>query len=270
MEHIPGATLSERLDRGGFTPAAIKTLARELLSAIACVHDHGVLHRDIKPANVLLDSDGSARLTDFGLARLEASSQITQPGEVVGTLRFLAPELLDGSPSTRQSDLYALGVLLRTAVGESESPPEVQELITQLTEVSPHARPRDAHAALAQLDAKLRRPAHHRKHVHSTKPSRPHPSARQAPHAKQTRDRVIAISALLAVVGGTSLVVASSGGGSSAPPTASVTARPAGTQTTTSGTPTTTEAVLHKFAPPATVAQQLQSLEISVRRATRP
>ena len=74
MEYIDGATLSQRLDRDGFSATAIQTLARELLSALACVHDHGVLHRDIKPANILLGDDNRARLTDFGLARLDEST----------------------------------------------------------------------------------------------------------------------------------------------------------------------------------------------------
>jgi len=162
MDYIAGATLSERLDRAPLEPCAIKALARELLAAVAAVHDHGVLHRDIKPANVLFDSDGHARLTDFGLAQLEG--QITHSDEVVGTLRFLAPELLQGSPATRQSDLFGLGVLLRTVAGATElhpatgltpvpdSPQHVADLIEQLTRVSPHDRPRDAHAALAQID----------------------------------------------------------------------------------------------------------------------
>ena len=141
MEYIDGATLSQRLDRGGFSPTAIQTLARELLSALACVHDHGVLHRDIKPANILLGDDGRARLTDFGLARLDESTRITQPDEIVGTLRFLAPELLEGRPATRQSDLFALGVLLRTAAGETILLAETEELISIADPVEPPCPP---------------------------------------------------------------------------------------------------------------------------------
>ena len=123
MEYIDGTTLSERVDLGGFTAAEIHTLAVELLSALACVHDHGVLHRDIKSANVLLDGAGRARLTDLGLARVEHPDAATSPAKtIVGTLRFLAPELLEGRPASRQSDLFALGILLRTAAAEADAP----------------------------------------------------------------------------------------------------------------------------------------------------
>ena len=141
--------------------------ANELLSAIACVHDHGVLHRDIKPANVLIDRDGRARLMDFGVARLQASgrglpsSHTTEPNDkIVGTLRFLAPELLESGQPTRRTDLYALGVMLRIAVGESDPGPQIEKLIAWLTHPHPEARPRDAHAALAHAAlAQLRRAA---------------------------------------------------------------------------------------------------------------
>ena len=152
MEYIDGSTLSERLDRGGFTAAAIQTLAAELLSAVASVHDHGVLHRDIKSANVLLDRDGRAHLTDLGLARLEDPGRVVDPDEpIVGTLRFLAPELLEGEPASRQSDLFALGVLLRTAASETEPQPQLSRLIGWLTQHDPKARPSEARAALVAL-----------------------------------------------------------------------------------------------------------------------
>jgi serine/threonine-protein kinase len=151
MEYISGCTLSERLDRGGFSDAELHALATELLSAVACVHDHNVLHRDIKTGNVMLDKDGHARLTDFGLARLEDATQITRANEVVGTLRFLAPELIEGEPASRQSDLYALGVLLRTVRGEEETAPPLQKLITWMTQHDAGARPHDAQAVLRGL-----------------------------------------------------------------------------------------------------------------------
>lgn len=159
MEYVNGCTLSERLDRGGFSDAELHALATELLSAVACVHNQGVLHRDIKSGNVLLDKDGHARLTDFGLARLEDATQITRPNEVVGTLRFLAPELIEGKPASRQSDLYALGVLLRSASAETEPEAPLPKLITWLTQQDPDARPSDADAVLTALRNGQRRGA---------------------------------------------------------------------------------------------------------------
>lgn len=156
MEYVNGCTLSERLDRGGFSPAELQALAVELLSAIACVHNHGILHRDVKPANVLLGADGRARLTDFGLARLEDASQTQRSGEVAGTLRFLAPELIQGNAPSRRSDLYALGVLLRTAGGAGVAGSPLAESIRWLTQHNPAARPGDAHEVLATLRGRAR------------------------------------------------------------------------------------------------------------------
>jgi eukaryotic-like serine/threonine-protein kinase len=156
MEYVDGATLSKRLDRGGLSAAAIRTLALELLSAVACVHDHGVLHRDIKCGNVLLDRQGHVRLTDFGLARLEGSTHLTRPNKVVGTLRFLAPELIQGQPASRQSDLYALGVLLRTAAKRARPHAPLAKLTRWLTQKDPRTRPADAHIALEFLGERPR------------------------------------------------------------------------------------------------------------------
>ncbi len=161
MEYIDGTTLSERVDLGGFTAAEIHTLAVDLLSALAYVHDHGVLHRDVKSANVLLDGAGRARLTDLGLARMEDPGAIAGPHKtIVGTLRFLAPELLEGEPASRQSDLFALGILLRTAAAEAEPQPKLSRLIAWLTQHDRQARPPDARAALAFLTG--RQPRKHR------------------------------------------------------------------------------------------------------------
>jgi serine/threonine protein kinase len=263
MEYIDGATLSQRLDRGGFPATAIHTLARELLSALACVHDHGVLHRDIKPANVLVGDDGRARLTDFGLARLDESTRITQPDEIVGTLRFLAPELLEGRPATRQSDLFALGVLLHTVAGETILLPETEELIESLTQSSPHARPIDAHAALAALNQapkldptrvmrRLARPARAR----AIMPERA---------TRQLRNRLIAVSALVVAATGTTLVVTETGAGNAHPNSRST--RRATARTTATSTGAKSAATTAVYRKSLTMDQQLRTLADTVKRA---
>ncbi len=83
----------------------------QVAEALAYAHRHGVLHRDIKPSNLLLDLQGTVWITDFGLAKAEGSDELTQTGDIVGTLRFMAPERFDGQ-SLPQSDVYALGVTL--------------------------------------------------------------------------------------------------------------------------------------------------------------
>ena len=79
--------------------------------ALGYAHLHGVLHRDIKPANLLLDLRGTIWVTDFGLAKAEGSDELTSPGDVVGTLRYMAPERFHGKADSR-SDIYSLGLTL--------------------------------------------------------------------------------------------------------------------------------------------------------------
>src|SRR5262249_20151053 len=91
-----------------------RTVARiglEAAEALAYAHAEGVLHRDIKPSNLLLDAKGNIWITDFGLAKTEDADELTQAGDFVGTLRYMAPERLEGW-SDRRSDIYGLGVTL--------------------------------------------------------------------------------------------------------------------------------------------------------------
>ncbi len=152
MEYVDGGTLAERLERGPVVAEEAAAVAGDLLAALACIHSAGILHRDIKPANVLLSSDGRARITDFGIAHPEDSTRLTQTGHLVGTLRYLAPEVIDGAPASRQSDLYALGVLLRDLAG-GEADPTTAELVTRLTEREPARRPQTAEQAQRLLAA---------------------------------------------------------------------------------------------------------------------
>ncbi len=276
MEYISGCTLSERLDRGGFSDAELHALAVELLSAIACVHSHGVLHRDVKTGNVLIDKDGHARLTDFGLARLEDATQITRPNEVVGTLRFLAPELIDGRPASRQSDLYALGVLLRTASGDRDTGP-LRKLIAWMTGHDPAARPGDAHAVLAALrsgqrqDA-LKPPVAKPRPVVIDEPTRPLTSGRQQLGSRQIRTRTAAVSALLIAVAVIVLaVLASAGGGGAVHPGSGATGHIANpTDKHSSATDVDYGRSSGQAKHVLTIDQQLQRLASGVRRAAKP
>jgi eukaryotic-like serine/threonine-protein kinase len=147
MEYIGGGTLADpggrELDPG--------RLARDLLDALAHIHAAGILHRDIKPANVLLTAEGSPRLTDFGIARAEDQTGLTQTGQVMGTLRYIAPEVAAGKPASAASDLYSLGVLLGEIADERPGA-ALTDLIVRMTATDPAARPASAAEALAELE----------------------------------------------------------------------------------------------------------------------
>jgi WD40 repeat protein/serine/threonine protein kinase len=113
--HSQGLTHSHTAPISRSTDATYyRTVARigvQVAEALAHAHAQGVLHRDIKPANLLLDADGSVWITDFGLAKLEGSDGPTRTGDIVGTLRYMAPERFEGWSDPR-SDVYGLGITL--------------------------------------------------------------------------------------------------------------------------------------------------------------
>ena len=147
MEYVPGGTLSEARGR----PLDALAVAHGLLDALAHIHAAGILHRDVKPANVLLGADESPRLTDFGIARSDEQTGLTMTGQVLGTLKYIAPEVAAGKPATARSDLYSLGVLLGEIAGE-EPPEALAGLLPRLTARDPADRPASAGEALAELD----------------------------------------------------------------------------------------------------------------------
>jgi serine/threonine protein kinase/WD40 repeat protein len=111
---LEGGTSSSSWFQGSTTARYYRGVARagvQAAEALDYAHLHGVLHRDIKPANLLLDLQGTVWVTDFGLAKAEGSVELTTPGNVVGTLRFMAPERF-GDQADARSDVYSLGVTL--------------------------------------------------------------------------------------------------------------------------------------------------------------
>ena len=113
FEYVEGETLKDRIRRYGRLPVpeAI-AYAIEIAWALGAAHDRGIVHRDVKPQNVLVDEEGSAKVTDFGIARTLDQQGLTADGRVLGTTDYVSPEQALGHAVTGQSDLYSLGVVL--------------------------------------------------------------------------------------------------------------------------------------------------------------
>ena len=112
MELIDGEPLSAILERRGPLPASeARDILYQAALALGAAHEAGVVHRDVKPANIVVDAGGYARLTDFGISKATAGSDLTQTGEVLGTAHYLSPEQLQGQPAGPSSDIYSLAVV---------------------------------------------------------------------------------------------------------------------------------------------------------------
>jgi len=181
MEYVPGETLKQRIRRLGQLPVTeALAYAIEIARALQAAHDRGIVHRDVKPQNVLIDEEGRARVTDFGIARTLDEDGLTADGRVLGTTDYVSPEQALGRRVGPQSDLYSLGIVLyEMLVGDvpfkadnqvavamrhvREEIPDVQlqrpgvsialaQLLDRLTAKDPARRPASAAAAIADLE----------------------------------------------------------------------------------------------------------------------
>ncbi|WP_083865464.1 serine/threonine-protein kinase [Nocardia brevicatena] len=116
MELIKGRSLADILDEGTLAPAEAARIALSVTGALAAAHACKVVHRDVKPSNVMLASCGRIVLTDFGIAHIDGEAPVTRTGTVVGSADYTAPERVLGRVPGPESDLFALGVLLYSAV----------------------------------------------------------------------------------------------------------------------------------------------------------
>ncbi len=113
FEYVEGETLKERIRRLGPLPIPeAVAYAIEIARALGAAHARHIVHRDVKPQNVLIDEEGAAKVTDFGIARTLDEEGLTADGRVIGTTDYVSPEQALGSPVTGQSDLYSLGIVL--------------------------------------------------------------------------------------------------------------------------------------------------------------
>lgn len=111
MEYLPGGDLAQWIERG-LEEQEVLQITSDMASALHFAHEKGYIHRDVKPGNIMFRENSSAVLTDFGIARqVNASSQVTVAGAILGTPKYMSPEQLQGHAIDGRSDIYALGVM---------------------------------------------------------------------------------------------------------------------------------------------------------------
>jgi serine/threonine-protein kinase len=161
FEYVDGENLKSLIERRGPLPEreAVE-LTLQIARALGFAHEHGLVHRDVKPQNVLLNGDGRAKVTDFGIARsLDVHGGLTQTGTVLGTSDYIAPEQARGARVDAQSDVYSLGAMLyELLTGEVPFPGEnfVAVAMRHINEPAPSVRQRRPDVS-PRVDALIRR-----------------------------------------------------------------------------------------------------------------
>jgi tRNA A-37 threonylcarbamoyl transferase component Bud32 len=165
FEYVEGETLKERIRRCGRLPEAAGLPVTEAIAyaieigrALGAAHDRGIVHRDVKPQNILVDEEGSAKVTDFGIARTLEQEGLTADGRVLGTTDYVSPEQALGHAVTGQSDLYSLGVVLFEMLtgdvpfhGENQVAVAMKHVREELPDIT-YRRPEVSSALAALLD----------------------------------------------------------------------------------------------------------------------
>ena len=178
MELVQGRALSDIIaEKGTLSPAEILPVLAQVARALQVVHDSGVVHRDVKPSNILINREGLAKLTDFGISTGINQRPLTASGMVMGTAQYLAPEQAMGNMATPAGDLYGLGIIAYEALvgrrpfsGATQVdiafahvneevpalpdavPPQVQAIILKLLAKKPSDRPHSAREVARALD----------------------------------------------------------------------------------------------------------------------
>lgn len=180
MEYVDGETLTELLKQERRLPwREVIAMSLQICAALKAAHDAGIIHRDLKPSNLLIATDRTVKLSDFGVAQVFAASRLTVTGGIIGTAEYMSPEQAQGKRASRRSDLYSLGAVIYTMLtgrppfsGEStievlkkhqfgqfdrprnfvpELPSWLDDLVCQMLEKDPEKRPPDAYVVSKRL-----------------------------------------------------------------------------------------------------------------------
>ena len=113
MEHVEGQSLRELIKAKELPIERVMELAIQICEGLHKAHQSGIVHRDVKPANILIDSDGRAKILDFGLATMHGCDHLTKTGSTLGTVGYMSPEQVRGETVDHRSDIFSLGVARR-------------------------------------------------------------------------------------------------------------------------------------------------------------
>jgi hypothetical protein len=142
MEHVPSRSLQELVEEHGRLPwEAVARIGLDVLAGLVAAHRAGIVHRDVKPGNVLVDAQGRAYLTDFGIATATGDSSLTTTGTMIGSPSYMSPERAHGERPGPPSDLWSLGATLYTAVEGRPAFARDEPMATLLAVVSEHPPP---------------------------------------------------------------------------------------------------------------------------------
>jgi serine/threonine protein kinase len=239
MEYVEGESLDERLGRERrLSPDQVRALAIQVCAGLEHAHSHGLVHRDLKPSNLIVRSDGTVKIADFGIARGQHGTELTETGTILGTAAYLAPEQAEGHPVTPRTDLYGLGVVLYELLTgarpwqiasladlgrrrteplpplPAETPSSLRQAIERCLAPDPDDRPASA-AEVAELlgDADEEATLVLRTSAPAAPASRPSPPRWAARRARLGRPLTIVLAAFLVLVAALAVAALTTGGG---------------------------------------------------------
>ena len=246
MEYVEGETLADLMARKGpLDPDRAVDLVLQVCAGLEHAHAAGLVHRDIKPQNLLVRSDDTVKIADFGIARLTNATQLTQAGTVLGTAAYLAPEQALGEQVTGAADVYSLGAVLyellagnppyvfetlgELTVKQREGPPppitgvspELQEVVLRCLRPEPAERPSSPAALARELaEASPEPPTVTLPAADATAATRVMERPRRTVHVTWSQAAVAAVLGVAALAGGLAFGLARGGDDPPAPPPA--------------------------------------------------